>query len=281
MASVYNLLREACGISQADAADFVHEVRLDTVKSWCSDRRQAPQWAINQLQSLSRRIRRAGEIFAGQIQQIPPEYSLQIGLPSDDDDARAHGFPSTSVALHAIAIAISLLPDDAEIRIETRARIPSLSMPKLESPMMSPTATDAEVLSEMNFSDEGRGGFYTAGAINRRKYERLEDIGWVTHFCPNISDVVYELTAAGMAQLEMMEVARLQRLDGPIASGDFQSQVRTQPRRRPAVKLSVGKEFKLQGHPPRFSIDKIEDNVVTARLSNGSAVRLYADPILL
>ena len=64
MTSVYNLLRESCGISQAEAADRVHETRLDTVKSWSSDRRPAPGWAINQLQSLSRRIRRAGEAYA-------------------------------------------------------------------------------------------------------------------------------------------------------------------------------------------------------------------------
>jgi hypothetical protein len=32
MTSVYNLLRESCGLStQSEAAEFVHEVRLDTV----------------------------------------------------------------------------------------------------------------------------------------------------------------------------------------------------------------------------------------------------------
>ena len=55
MSNVYNLLREACGISQAEAAEFVHGTRLDSVKSWCSDRRTAPESIINELQKLHQR----------------------------------------------------------------------------------------------------------------------------------------------------------------------------------------------------------------------------------
>src|SRR5580704_13432117 len=96
MTSVYNLLRESCGISQAEAADRVHETRLDTVKSWSSDRRPAPSWAINQLQSLSRRIRASGESYAAMVKQYSQGNVFVIGLSHDDDDARACGFPSTA-----------------------------------------------------------------------------------------------------------------------------------------------------------------------------------------
>ena len=38
---------------------------------------------------------------------------------------------------------------------------------------------------------------YTAGNIDRRKYESLVEQGWLTRFSPNIADVVYEVTESG------------------------------------------------------------------------------------
>jgi hypothetical protein len=38
---------------------------------------------------------------------------------------------------------------------------------------------------------------YTAGNIDRRKYERLIEFGWLTATRPNASDVLYEVTAKG------------------------------------------------------------------------------------
>jgi hypothetical protein len=38
---------------------------------------------------------------------------------------------------------------------------------------------------------------YTAGNIDRRKYERLVALGWLTATSPNVSDVVYEVTNRG------------------------------------------------------------------------------------
>jgi hypothetical protein len=46
------------------------------------------------------------------------------------------------------------------------------------------------------------GSRYTSGAVDRRKYERLEKRGWLGHHCPNLSDVVYEVTADGQAAAE-------------------------------------------------------------------------------
>jgi hypothetical protein len=44
---------------------------------------------------------------------------------------------------------------------------------------------------------EQGGSKYTAGNIDRRKYERLVELGWLTATSPNISDVVYEVTVKG------------------------------------------------------------------------------------
>ena len=38
---------------------------------------------------------------------------------------------------------------------------------------------------------------YTAGNIDRRKYARLVELGWLTATSPNLSDVVYEVTDKG------------------------------------------------------------------------------------
>jgi hypothetical protein len=41
------------------------------------------------------------------------------------------------------------------------------------------------------------GSKYTARNIDRRKYERLVELGWLTATSPNISDVLYEVTDKG------------------------------------------------------------------------------------
>jgi hypothetical protein len=40
---------------------------------------------------------------------------------------------------------------------------------------------------------------YTAGNIDRRKYQRLVALGWLTEVSVNISDVLYEVTDTGNA----------------------------------------------------------------------------------
>lgn len=164
MASVYNLLREACGISQSDAADFVHETRLDTVKSWCSERRPVPRGAIAELQELARGIQRAGEEYAAQLKLISQGDVFVVGLPLDERDARSCGFPSIGAQMRAIGIAIALLPQDSEIRMVERVRgaIPSAVLQTNRKTKMrqipDPTAHD--------LPDPAPGGFQSS--VNAR-----------------------------------------------------------------------------------------------------------------
>jgi hypothetical protein len=44
---------------------------------------------------------------------------------------------------------------------------------------------------------EQGGSKYTAGNIDRRKYQRLVELGWLTATSPNIRDVLYEVTVKG------------------------------------------------------------------------------------
>ncbi len=201
MTSVYNLLREACGISQAEAAEFVHETRLDSVKSWCSDRRAAPQGVINDLQKLAREIQNSGVGYAALLKKISEGDVYVIGLPSDERDARACGFPSIGAQMRAVAVAISNLPEGSEIRMVERVR-GAIPAPVLETEKMTATEADTRILSSMQFTN---GKYYTAGNVDRRKYQRLEDIGWIKGLCTNISDVEYYLTAAGVEQLALMQ----------------------------------------------------------------------------
>jgi hypothetical protein len=45
----------------------------------------------------------------------------------------------------------------------------------------------------------GGGRKYTAGNIDRSKYDRLVDLGWLTPFKTNMSHVEYQVTETGRA----------------------------------------------------------------------------------
>ena len=122
MTSVYNVLRETCGISQAEAAEFVHEARLDSVKSWCSDRRPAPAGVVRELKELARKINIAGAAYAAQLKSFNSKQPLNIGIPHDELDARHCGFPSLGASLRAVSVAIMELPDGIEIHVGSRVR---------------------------------------------------------------------------------------------------------------------------------------------------------------
>jgi hypothetical protein len=122
MTSVYNLLRETCGISQVEAAEFVHEARLDSVKSWCSDRRPAPTGVVRELRELATKISAAGSTYAAHLKSLNTTQVISIGMPHDEFDARHCGFPSLGASLRAIAVAVMELPDGANIQIVPRVR---------------------------------------------------------------------------------------------------------------------------------------------------------------
>lgn len=275
MTNVYNLLREACGISQAEAAEFVHGTRLDSVKSWCSDRRTAPQGVINDLQKLAREIQNAGTDYATRLQQTNKGDVYIIGLPSDEKDARSCGFPSIGAQMRAIAVAISHLPENSEIRMVERVR-GAIPAPILEKEKMIPTEADSQVLISMQFTN---GKCYTAGNVNRRKYQRLEDIGWIKGIATNISDVEYYLTETGRVQFALAETADAMKRDFPDpAPSGFQTIVNPGPRRGPILKLKLNQKYQIGDLS--FRVEKIDGDLVTVKLSNGTTTTLHAPGIL-
>lgn len=275
MTNVYNLLREACGLSQAEAAAF-HETRLDSVKSWCSDRRTAPQGVINDLQKLARQIQASGIGYADLLKGSSRGDVYVIGLPGDEQDARVCGFPSIGAQMRAVAVAISLLPDNCEIRMVERVR-GAIPAPVLEREMLTPAAADSRVLSSMKFTN---GKCYTSGNVDRRKYERLEEIGWIKGLSTNLSDVEYYLTGTGHAQLALMRAADAMERDYPDpAPGGFQARVNAGPRRGPTIKLRLNQMCQIGDLS--FYVEKIDGDLVTVKLSDGTATTLHAPAILL
>ncbi len=125
MSSLYNMLRETAGLTQTEAVGF-HDARLDTIKSWCSDRRPAPAGALEEMRALAGQVVTAGNDYARMLLDGSSGVFV-IGTPRDDDDARSCGFPTASAQMRAVAIAMAQLPAGAEIRMVERVRgaIPS------------------------------------------------------------------------------------------------------------------------------------------------------------
>ncbi|MEY9537861.1 hypothetical protein ABIE85_000921 [Bradyrhizobium diazoefficiens] len=126
--SVYDLLRQRCGLSQADAASF-HDTRIDTIKSWCSDRRTAPAGVLDELRDLYADISEAGDELADVVKLMPQRDAngifFQVGTPLDNEDAIACGFPCEGSCLAAVALAIASLPGPARIVPRVRGAIPT------------------------------------------------------------------------------------------------------------------------------------------------------------
>jgi hypothetical protein len=126
MASIYDLLRQRCGLSQQEAANF-HETRIDTVKSWCSDRRTAPIGVLDELRDLYSDIVEAADELVHLVQLVPQfdekgDRFFRVGLPLDDRDAVVCGFPTVSTCQAAVAIAVASLSKNVPVELVPRER---------------------------------------------------------------------------------------------------------------------------------------------------------------
>jgi len=196
-------------------------------------------------------------------------------VASDEQDARSCGFPSIGAQLRAIAVAISHLPENSAIRMVERVR-GAIPAPVLEEENIIPVEADCQVLNSMQFTNDK---YYTAGNVNRRKYQRLEDIGWIKGISTNISDVEYYLTDTGKAQLALTRTADAMQHDFPDpAPSGFQTIVNSGPRRGPILKLKLNQKYQIGDLS--FRVEKIDGDLVTVKLSTGTTTTLHAPAIL-
>lgn len=108
------LLIDACGLSQREAAEFL-SVRLDTVKSWYRAHPPAARpGIISELQSLNAKQRRAAANFINLTRKLAREGTIsdtiEVGIASDDAEARSLGWPCVGAHRMAIAMATARLP---------------------------------------------------------------------------------------------------------------------------------------------------------------------------
>ncbi len=91
----YRLLLSRVGLSQADAATL-HQVRLDTIKSWCAGRARAPVGVIAELRTLYARQKNAAAEALQMIAERPEVSQIELGYAADDHEAQTMGWPCAS-----------------------------------------------------------------------------------------------------------------------------------------------------------------------------------------
>lgn len=119
--TTYALILDRCGLSLREAAEF-HGVRPDTVKSWRLGRRAAPPGALAELRALYTRIERAaGEALKEIARQRAG--AVELGLASDDAEARALGWPC--VGAQAAVLGLVAARAKASITVVPRGSTPA------------------------------------------------------------------------------------------------------------------------------------------------------------
>jgi hypothetical protein len=114
MKTTFSLLCDRCGLSQPAAADFL-KTRLDTVKSWSSGRNEAKVSVLDELRDLYARIEEAAEAASEQIEalldaRIDAPDEIEIGLASDDHEARQLGLPCVGAHEALIGLVVAGFP---------------------------------------------------------------------------------------------------------------------------------------------------------------------------
>jgi len=108
MTTLFSLLRQVCGLSQREAADFL-DARLDTVKSWSAGRNPTPPGVIDALADLANRIDAAADGAVGKIVEQIARHGdggvVELGVAADDHEAQSLGWPCGSA--HGMVIGLT------------------------------------------------------------------------------------------------------------------------------------------------------------------------------
>lgn len=119
--TTFSALTTACGLSLREASEVV-KVRLDTVKSWSSGRNNCPVSVLAELSDLRDRIEEAADAAISDIlDAVPRPESVEIGLASDDAEARSIGWPCVGVHRMLLGcVASGLIVAQIAVRIVPR-----------------------------------------------------------------------------------------------------------------------------------------------------------------
>ena len=114
MTSLYALLRERCGLSLREAADL-HGVSHDSVVSWSSGRRIPPTGVIAELRALYVRIENAADQIVAMADDVGPDLTIELGLASDDAEAKSIGWPCVGAQAAALGVGAALIDNPVTI----------------------------------------------------------------------------------------------------------------------------------------------------------------------
>ena len=117
----FRLLLNSSGLSIREAADFL-DVRFNTIESWSSGRRSIPDGAVAQLLTLIDRQGRAAQEALSAIREGVAEHGvlpeeIEIGLSTDDHEARGLGWPTVSAHAAVLRRLIEIAPEDIRDRM--------------------------------------------------------------------------------------------------------------------------------------------------------------------
>ncbi len=132
MPTAFSLLCQVCGLSHREAADFLG-VRLDTVKSWSSGRNPTPAGALDDLVELAARIDMAADqavdVMADMTDRHGEPEAVEIGVASDDAEARLLGWPCVGAHRAVVALAVARgMAEGLVVDIVPRGTTPATAM---------------------------------------------------------------------------------------------------------------------------------------------------------
>lgn len=109
MSTIFSLLCQVCGLSHREAADFL-DARPDTIKAWGAGRRHAPPGVLDSLAGLAAQIDVAADVAVDLIREQSADHGgvgeIELGLASDDVEARDLGWPC--VGAHRAVLALTV-----------------------------------------------------------------------------------------------------------------------------------------------------------------------------
>jgi len=117
-ATIFTVMAERCGLTQAEAARFLH-VAEAVAEDWACGERAPDAAAISELRALYRRIVHAGRELGEALRiRLEAQHTRHVAIGRvDDRQALACGFPSAGPHAAAVGIAIMLLPDDVTFEL--------------------------------------------------------------------------------------------------------------------------------------------------------------------
>lgn len=129
MTTAFALLCARCGLSQREAAEFL-DMRQDSVASYFVGRRRPPPGAIENLRDLYAVIEDAAEKGLAQIDRLitdfgEPAEPIELGIVSDDYEARSPEINLPCIGAHAAMLGIIVARADIPIVIVPRGSTPA------------------------------------------------------------------------------------------------------------------------------------------------------------